>query len=124
MENFNLNFLTPTKEYVKPNLSEVDYDINLLPLLSKKILLPIFRAVHEENIDEIKKYVEGKYMETNIKRQTPLMFAVKLNKIEIAKLLLFEVGQIDSIGKTALDYAKEIKNEKMIELLEKYELED
>lgn len=124
MENFNLNFLTPTKEYVKPNLSEVDYDINLLPLLSKKILLPIFRAVYEENIDEIKKYVEGKYMETNIKRQTPLMFAVKLNKIEIVKLLLFEVGQIDSIGKTALDYAKEIKNEKMIKLLEKYELED
>lgn len=124
MENFNLNFLTPTKKYVKPNLSEVDYDINLLPLLSKKILLPIFRAVYEENTDEIKKYVGGKYMETNIKRQTPLMFAVKLNKIEIAKLLLFEVGQIDSIGKTALDYAKEIKNEKMIELLEKYELED
>lgn len=124
MENFNLNFLTPTKEYVKPNLSEVDYDINLLHLLSKKILLPIFRAVYEENIDEIKKYVEGKYMETNIKRQTPLMFAIKLNKIEIAKLLLFEVGQIDSIGKTALDYAKEIKNKEMIELLEKYELED
>lgn len=124
MENFNLNFLTPKKEYVKPNFSEVDYDINLLPSLSKKILLPIFRAVYEENTNEIKKYVEGKYMETNIKRQTPLMFAVKLNKIEIAKLLLFETGQIDSIGKTALDYAKENKNEKMIELLEKYELED
>ena len=124
MENFNLNFLTPKKEYVKPNFSEADYDINLLPSLSKKILLPIFRAVYEENIDEIKKYVEGKYMETNIKRQTPLMFAVKLNKIEIAKLLLFETGQIDSIGKTALDYAKENENEKMIELLEKYELED
>lgn len=54
------------------------------------------------------KYLNGYVTEYNYNGQTPLMYAVILNNVDLVKLLLkHDVGKMDEFNKSALDYANE-----------------
>ena len=105
MELLDLNKLYISSEYGKPKLSPIDIDINNEIEDPESILLPIFKAIYTDDIETIKEYVESDYVETNLKFQTPLMLATKLNNYKLVKLLLNESCLIDTDQKKALDYA-------------------
>ena len=107
MELLDLNRLYISSEYGKPNLSPIDIDINNDIEDPESILLPIFKAVYIDDIETIKEYVESDYVEMNLKFQTPLMLATKLNKYKLVMLLLNESCLIDTDQKKALDYAEQ-----------------
>ena len=107
MELLDLNRLYISSEYGKPNLSPIDIDINNDIKDPESILLPIFKAVYTDDIETIKEYVESDYVEMNLKFQTPLMLATKLNNYKLVKLLLNESCLIDTDQKKALDYAEQ-----------------
>lgn len=107
MELLDLNRLYISSEYGKPNLSPIDIDINNDIEDPESILLPIFKAVYIDDIETIKEYVESDYVEMNLKFQTPLMLATKLNNYKLVKLLLNESCLIDTDQKKALDYAEQ-----------------
>lgn len=107
MELLDLNRLYISSEYEKPNLSPIDIDINNEIEDPESILLPIFKAVYTDDIETIKEYVESDYVEMNLKFQTPLMLATKLNNYKLVKLLLNESCLIDTDQKKALDYAEQ-----------------
>lgn len=107
MELLDLNRLYISSEYEKPNLSPIDIDINNEIEDPESILLPIFKAVYTNDIKVIKEYVESDYIEMNLKFQTPLMLATKLNDYKLVKMLLNESCLIDTDQKKALDYAEQ-----------------
>lgn len=107
MELLDLNRLYISSEYEKPNLSPIDIDINNEIEDPESILLPIFKAVYTNDVEIIKEYVESDYIEMNLKFQTPLMLATKLNDYKLVKMLLNESCLIDTDQKKALDYAEQ-----------------
>lgn len=107
MELLDLNRLYISSEYEKPNLSPIDIDINNEIEDPESILLPIFKAVYMNDVEVIKEYVESDYIEMNLKFQTPLMLATKLNDYKLVKMLLNESCLIDTDQKKALDYAEQ-----------------
>lgn len=107
MELLDLNRLYISSKYEKPKLSPIDIDINNEIENSESILLPIFKAVYTNDLEVIKEYVESDYIEMNLKFQTPLMLATKLNNYKLVKLLLNESCLIDTDQKKALDYAEQ-----------------
>lgn len=107
MELLDLNRLYISSEYEKPNLSPIDIDINNEIENPESILLPIFKAVYTNDVEVIKEYVDSDYIEMNLKFQTPLMLATKLNNYKLVKLLLNESCLIDTDQKKALDYAEQ-----------------
>ena len=113
-------------EYKKPNLSPIDIDIESnIEFDVEEIQLPIFKAIYKNDYETIEKYINSDYIERNLNHQTPLMLAVKLNKIEFVELLLNESCQIDDNDNIALDFAKkynvDIKIKQMLEMYELYE---
>lgn len=111
-------------EYKKPNLSPIDIDIESnIEFDVEEIQLPIFKAIYKNDYETIKKYINADYIERNLNHQTPLMLAVKLNKIEFVELLLNESCQIDDNDNIALDFAKKYNVDIIIkQMLEMYEL--
>lgn len=107
MELLDLNRLYISSKYEKPKLSPIDIDINNEIENPESILLPIFKAVYTNDLEVIKEYVESDYIEMNLKFQTPLMLATKLNNYKLVKLLLNESCLIDTDQKKALDYAEQ-----------------
>ena len=53
---------------------------------------------------ELKEYINENNVENTLYRQTPLMFASYLGKVEIVKMLLHEAGMLDHEFKQAIDY--------------------
>ena len=84
----------------------------------------IFKFIHdnptETFIPDI--YLKNYTTEINFTNQTPLMYSVYVNNIHFVKILLkYDVGKVDDFNKSALDYAYDVGNESIIELLEQYE---
>lgn len=60
--------------------------------------------------------------ELNYNYQTPLMLAIMLGNIEFVKqLCVYDCGVVDEFNKCALDYAKELNNDVIVEILSEYE---
>ena len=105
MEILDLYKLHINKIFKKPNLSLIDIDINNEILDHESIMLPIFRAIYNDDFEKVKEYAEREYVESNLKRQTPLMLAAKLNNYKMVKLLLNESCLVDENQMSALKYA-------------------
>ena len=107
MDLLDLNDLHINSKHKRPNLSPIDIDINNDIDDPNLILLPIFKGVYLNDVELIKEYADTNYIEMNLKSQTPLMLAAKLNNYKIVKLLLNESCLIDCDQKKALDYAEQ-----------------
>lgn len=71
----------------------------------------MFKFIHDNpTASEIPDdYLNTYITEYNYNGQTPLMYAVILNNVNLVKALLkFDVGKMDEFNKSALDYANEI----------------
>lgn len=122
---FDLHKLSINNNYSKPKLSPIDIDIELDDEFDiEDIQLPIFKAIINDDYDEVEDYTMSDYIERNLNHQTPLMLAVKLNKKKFVKLLLNEACQIDDKDNIALDFANkynaDVEIKKMLEIYETY----
>lgn len=84
----------------------------------------IFKFIHDNKTSETipDSYMNNYTTEINFNNQTPLMYSVCVNNFNFVKILLkYDVGKVDDFNKSALDYAYEVGNELIIELLEQYE---
>jgi hypothetical protein len=123
MELIDLYKLQLNSVFQKPLLSPVDIDINNDFEYTDGILLPIFKAVCNNDTNTVKSYSTSNYIETNLKRQTPLMLATKLNNVNMVKLLLNECCQIDEDNMSALNYSIKYNScSEIYDMLSKYEL--
>lgn len=130
----NINNFSFTENYLKPKLSTIDIDVDDIIMNDKGIVVKIdnlekvtdikcdvYNMILKKDYDGLRKYAESSYMQTNTKRQTPLMLACKLGDITAVKILLNEVGNVSLNHKTAIDYAIENGDVNIIKLLNRYE---
>lgn len=106
------------KRFITPNYSSLD--------ISEKYSAQfIFRCSVESNsILVVKYFLDNQIVETDVrleyKNQTALIVAVKENMYGMCKLLLEHDADVtikDDLGKTAYDYAVELGNQHLLELL-------
>lgn len=74
---------------------------------------PIFKFMHDNPAsNELPHNIMSEYVtELNYNYQTPLMYAVILkNKSLVDQLVIYDVGNIDSFGNSAIDYAEALLN--------------
>lgn len=116
MELIDLYKLHINKIFQKPILSSIDIDINNEILDYNSIMLPIFKAIYNDDIETVMEYSEKEYIESNLKRQTPLMLAAKLNNYKMVKILLNESCLVDEDRMSALKFA--IKYEASSEIID------
>lgn len=116
MELIDLYKLHINKIFQKPILSSIDIDINNEILDYNSIMLPIFKAIYNDDIKTVMEYSEKEYIESNLKRQTPLMLAAKLNNYKMVKILLNESCLVDEDRMSALKFA--IKYEASSEIID------
>lgn len=116
MELIDLYKLHINKIFKKPILSSIDIDINNEILDYNSIMLPIFKAIYNDDIKTVMEYSEKEYIESNLKRQTPLMLAAKLNNYKMVKILLNESCLVDEDRMSALKFA--IKYEASSEIID------
>lgn len=123
----NINNFSFVNTYIKPELSAIDIDIDNIIIYNNNsditldIKCDVYSMILKKDYENLQKYANSNYLQTNAKRQTPLMLACKLGDIEAVKILLNEVGHISLNYKTAIDYAVENGNADVINLLIKYE---
>ena len=122
----NINNFSFVDTYIKPELSDIDIDIDNIivdnnPDITLNIKCDVYSMILKKDYENLQKYANSIYLQTNAKRQTPLMLACKLGDIEAVKILLNEVGHISLNNKAAIDYAVENGNTDIINLLIKYE---
>lgn len=122
MELLDLYKLHLNKIFQKPVLSLIDIDINNDIVDYNTIMLPIFKAIYDDDINKVKEYAEKEYIESNLKRQTPLMLAAKLNNYKMVKILLNESCLVDEDQMCALKFAiKYNASSEIIDLLSQRE---
>ena len=84
---------------------------------------PLYGAIEYANIEIVKFLIKnGADINIHSRSDTSLIHAIKYGKIDIAKLLIDANVKLDSVNlynKTALDIAREKKNESLIKLLDK-----
>lgn len=116
----NINNFSFSNNYIKPVLSPIDVDIDLLTSKSRS-KCSVFNMIINKDYSNLKNYSSSSYIQTNTNRQTPLMLACKIGDPLAAKILLNEAGIISLNHKTAIDYARENGNKEIIDMLSKYE---
>lgn len=100
------------KTGINPNICDDDYNT------------PLHYAINKNNYGAVKELIKRK-ADINIPGefdQTPLHLAVLSGNLDIIKLLLesgADINQVDERNLTALDYAKDEKDERIIVFLEK-----
>ncbi len=122
---------TPLHSACKEGLGGIDPLIKNgaeLNVLNNKHETPLHVAVRSRKFDSIKKLIKLKINinAKNIYGETPLIILLKYNRYsrrkepDIAEILIKSGADInlkDNIGKTAIDYAKEKKRDKILRLL-------
>ncbi|KAB8038030.1 hypothetical protein GCL60_12725 [Silvanigrella paludirubra] len=88
---------------------------------------PIHEVVSIENDEFLKEFIKLKNLDVNLmdeKDNTPLILAVKWNRFKLVKILLshqkINVFLKNKNNMTALDYAKEYKSNKIIDMIENH----
>lgn len=130
----DINNFSFTENYLKPKLSTIDIDVDDIIMNDEGVVVKIenletinnircdvYKMILQKDYDSLRRYAESSYMQTNTKRQTPLMLACKLGDVEAVKILLNEVGNISLNHKTAMDYAIENGSHEIINMLIRYE---
>lgn len=119
----NINNFSFFENYDKPELSTIDIDIELddSKISNDKIKCDVYNMILQKDYETLKEYAKSSYIQTNTKRQTPLMLACKIGDPIAVKILLNEAGNISLNHKTAFDYAVENGNSKIINMLKPYE---
>jgi ankyrin repeat protein len=118
--NFKLNNI-----YYKPTISKLEKDISTLSQediiieLGKKHINQIYNDIFNSNFEGITNYTSKNQIFFNLSKQTPLMFACKINNIEAVKLLINEHGRIDIHGKFAIDFTTDEEIKKLLLPFEK-----
>lgn len=111
------------ENYTKPELSIADIDIDEIKNFQniENVKCDVYNMILKKDYNNLKKYANSYYIQTNSKRQTPLMFACKIGDPIAVKILLNEVGNISLNYKSAIDYAIENGNSTIINMINQYE---
>ena len=115
-----LNFKLETI-YQKPSLTELEKDIYPLNYETIKNIIinshinPIYNDIFNNNFEGIKNYASKNKIFFNMSKQTPLMFAAKINNIDAVKLLINEHGRIDNSGRCAINFTDKVEKKKILD---------
>ena len=119
-KKFNIEKFSTKNTYSKPELYPLDFDFREYHTLNdKRTHIKSFKMIMDKDYESLKTYVD---FENNFNWQNGIMFAAFLGDLQAAKLLIKEVGEIDSFDMSALDYARLSGNRELIQFLSEYEL--
>ena len=122
-------YIESSAEVNKNIMTQIDVPIGIMVDIQSKDETKfkkddIFKFIHDNPTETVIPdiYLKNYTTEINFTNQTPLMYSVYVNNIHFVKILLkYDVGKVDDFNKSALDYAYDVGNESIIELLEQYE---
>lgn len=118
IKKYNIQKYHKDYEYTAPELFPLDYNIlKYFETNDHRTNLKSFQFILNKNYTELKKYND---FENNILWQNGIMFAAMLGDLNAVECLLNEIGQIDDLGNTTLDYARMSNNPEVIEVIQQY----
>lgn len=118
-KKFNIEKFSTANTYTKPELYPLDFDFREFNTLEdKRTHMKSFKLIIDKDYESLKTYVD---FENNFNWQNGIMFAAFLGDLQAVKLLIKEVGELDSFNMSALDYAKLSANQELIQYLSEYE---
>lgn len=118
-KKFNIEKFSTANTYTKPELYPLDLDFRKFHTLEdKRTHMKSFKLIMDKDYESLKTYVD---FENNFNWQNGIMFAAFLGDLQAVKLLIKEVGELDSFNMSALDYAKLSGNQELIQYLSEYE---